>query len=267
MRKSAGRKRTAKPSSKKAAKSVAQRAATRAAKPAVKQAAKPAAKRAAKRTAARAAGNVAALLAELRTLRRRVQQLEDVEAIKKLQRIYGYYVDKAQWRKVVALFSADCEIEIAGRGVYTGTDGARKVFYEIGRMIGQPWGTDGLGEGQLHNHIQLQGVVNVARDGRSARGRWRALIQVGVLGKFAHWAEGPYEMEYVKQAGVWRIRVLRWFPTFYTPYEEGWGRKGLPMSGQSSEHPPDRPPTYRYQSYPGTFLPPYHFAHPVTGED
>jgi hypothetical protein len=214
-----------------------------------------------------AARELAMLRTELRALKRRLQQLEDVEAIKKLQRIYGYYVDKAQWSKVVDLFSDDCEIEIAARGVYTGVAGARTVFFEIGRMIGQPWGTDGLGEGQLHNHIQLQGVVNVARDGRSARGRWRALIQVGVLGKFAHWAEGPYEMEYVKQAGIWRIRVLRWFPTFYTPYEEGWGRKGLPMSGQSSEHPPDRAPTYRYQSFPGTFLPPYHFAHPVTGED
>ena len=109
--------------------------------------------------------------------------------------------------------------------------------------------------------------MHVARNGRTAKGRWRALIQVGVLGKFAHWAEGPYEMEYVKQAGSWRIGVLRWFPTFYTPYEEGWGRKGLPMSPMSADNPPDRPPTFQYQSYPETFLPPYHFSHPVTGED
>jgi hypothetical protein len=211
--------------------------------------------------------SIAVLQTELRALRRRVQELEDVEAIKKLQRIYGYYVDKAQWARVVDLFTADCEIEIAGRGVYVGTTGARSVFYEIGRMIGQPPGTEGLGYGQLHNHIQLQGVVHVARNGRTAKGRWRALIQVGVLGKFAHWAEGPYEMEYVKQAGSWRIGVLRWFPTFYTPYEEGWGRKGLPMSPMSAEHPPDRPPTYAYQSYPDTFVPPFHFVHPVTKED
>ena len=211
---------------------------------------------------------VAALQAELRTLKRRVQELEDVEAIKKLQRIYGYYVDKALWGKVVDLFADDCEIEIAGRGVYVGTRGANTVFRKLlGQMIGQPDGASGLAHGQLHNHIQLQGVVHVARDGRTARGRWRALIQVGVLGKFAHWAEGPYEMEYVKQAGAWRIRVLRWFPTFYTPYEEGWGRKGLPMSPLSAEHPPDRPPTYSYQSYPDTFVPPYHYGHPVTGED
>ena len=82
--------------------------------------------------------SIATLQAELRALRRRVQELEDVEAIKKLQRTYGYYVDKAQWARVVDLFTADCEIEIAGRGVYVGTTGARSVFYEIGRMIGQP---------------------------------------------------------------------------------------------------------------------------------
>lgn len=211
---------------------------------------------------------VQALRTELAAQQRRVQELEDVEAIKRLQRIYGYYVDKTLWSKVVALFSDDCEVEIAGRGVYCGREQAQVVFTKlVGGLIGQPPGAEGLVPGQLHNHIQLQGVVHVAPDGRTAQGRWRALIQAGVLGKFGHWAEGPYEMEYVKHDGKWLIRVLRWFPTFYTPYEEGWGKKGLPMSPMSSEHPPDRPPTYQYQSYPGTFVPPFHFGHPVTGEE
>lgn len=220
--------------------------------------------------------DVAALRAEVQALRvelaaqqRRVQALEDIEAIKRLQRIYGYYVDKALWSKVVALFAEDCEVEIAGRGVYRGLGQAKIVFWKlVGGLIGRgSEDAEGLAPGQLHNHLQLQGVVHVAPDGRSARGRWRALIQVGVLGKLAHWAEGPYEMEYVKRDGKWLIRVLRWFPTFYTPYEDGWGKTGLPMSAMSAEFPPDSPPTHQYQAYPGTFVPPFHYRHPVTDEE
>jgi hypothetical protein len=212
---------------------------------------------------------LAALRGELTALRARVQQLDDIEAIKKLQRIYGYYVDKALWSEVIALFSPDCEIEISGRGVYLGTAGATTVFTRlVGQLIGQPDASDGLMHGRLHNHLQLQGVVNVAPDGRSAKGRWRALIQVAVHGTMGHWAEGPYEMEYVKRDdGVWTIRVMRWFPTFYTPYEEGWGRTGLPMPTVSAEFPPDRAPTHRYETYPSVFIPPYHYRNPCKRGD
>lgn len=212
---------------------------------------------------------VQALRADLAAQQRRVQELEDIEAIERLQHIYGYYVDKMLWSKVVALFSEDCEVEIAGRGVYCGLEQANVVFRKlVGGLVDRGGSAaEGPAPGVLHNHIQLQGVVHVTPDGRTAKGRWRALIQVGVLGKMAHWAEGPYEMEYVKREGKWLIRVLRWFPTFYTPYEEGWGKKGLPMSPMSADFPPDRPPTYRFESYPGVFVPPFHFRHPVTGEE
>lgn len=210
---------------------------------------------------------LAAMRAEVGALSRRVRELEDTEAIKRLQRAYGYYVDKALWSKVIALFDEACEIEIAGRGVYRGRAGAEIVFRRlVGQLIAKHDYSDGLSRGQLHNHLQLQGIVHVDPDGEHAKGRWRALIQVGVLGKMAHWAEGPYEMEYVKRDGVWRIAVMRWFPTFYTPYEEGWGRTGLPMSAISEEFPPDAPPSHSYQAYPEIFVPPYHYPHPVTGE-
>ena len=41
-----------------------------------------------------------------------------------------------------------------------------------------------------YNHLQLQPVIHVAPDARSAKGRWRAVIQVGELGKTARWG-GP----------------------------------------------------------------------------
>lgn len=210
---------------------------------------------------------IAALEDQLTRAVSRLTTLEDVDEIKKLQRIYGYYVDKALWGKVIDLFSEDCAIEISGRGVYLGRHGAEMVFRKlVGQLISQN-SDEGLSYGQLHNHFQLQGVVNVAPDGCTAKGRWRAFIQVAVFGKLAHWSEGPYEMEYVKQDGIWRISKLTWFPTYYTSFENGWAKEGLPRPTPSTDYPPDRPPTYDYETYPATFVPPFHFRHPVTGKD
>lgn len=208
---------------------------------------------------------IAELEATVSALSARVRELEDVEAIKRLQRAYGYYIDKALWTDVIDLFADDCEIEISGRGVYLGRAGADIVFRKlIGQLIGHAGG-EGLAHGQLHNHFQLQGIVHVAPDGRTAKGRWRSFIQVAQLGELADWAEGPYEMDYVRQDGVWRIRRMVWFATYYTAFDQGWAKGGRPLPRPSSEFPPDRPPSHDYESFPATFAPPFHYPHPVRG--
>jgi hypothetical protein len=202
--------------------------------------------------------SVASLKRQLAATLRRVEALEDIEAIKRLQRIYGYYLDKALYSKALGLFSKRCSIEISGRGVYRGREGVNTL---LSKIMGKEF-PEGLLEGQLYNHFQLQGVVTLGADGKSAKGRWRAFIQVAKLGKLAHWAEGPYEMEYTKQAGSWYIDKLTWFPTYYTPFEEGWAKTGLPKQPPSTEFPPDAPPTYEYQTYPSVFIPPFHYPDP-----
>jgi len=201
---------------------------------------------------------VRSLTGRLAAAQRRLTGLEDIEAIKRLQRIYGYYLDKALYSKTLGLFSANCSFEISGRGVYRGRTGVETMLSKILRKEFP----EGLREGQLYNHFQLQGVVKLGEDGKSAKGRWRAFIQVAKLGKLAHWAEGPYEMEYVKQAGRWYIDKLTWFATYYTPYEEGWAKSGLPKQPPSTEFPPDAPPSYEYQTYPSVFIPPFHYPDP-----
>ena len=180
---------------------------------------------------------IAALETRLAEAERKLVRVEDIEAIKRLQRAYGYYLDKGFWQAITDLFAPDGEIEIAARGVYR----RNRIYPFLRNLIGQQ--RDGLAPGQLMNHMQIQGIVTLSETGDTALGRWRAFIQVAQHGASAIWAEGPYECVYAKVGGVWLIRRLQWFPTYYTPFAEGWARTGLPSSAQDASFPPDAPPT------------------------
>ena len=202
---------------------------------------------------------ISALEAELATLEREVQRLEDVKAVKRLQRAYGYYLDKRLSGQLTALFAdaPGTSVEYGNAGVYIGK---ARIGEYLERLIGT-----GPRANELFNHIILQGVVHVADDGMTAKGRWRALIQTGTHGESATWAEGPYENEYVKEDGIWKISKIHWYQTLAAPYEPGWHLAAQPMNGIDADFPPDAPPTERYESYPGVYLPPYHYRNPVSG--
>jgi hypothetical protein len=122
-----------------------------------------------------------------------------------------------------------------------------------------------LTDGQLYNHMIMQGVVNVDPGGSTAKGRWRALIQEGEHGETAIWAEGPYENEYIREDGIWKFSKLHWYQTFMAPYDPGWHKAPMPMAGPMEDFPPDRPPTEVYESYPSPYLPAFHYDNPVSG--
>jgi hypothetical protein len=50
----------------------------------------------------------------------RITRLEDMNAIERLQRTYGYFVDKGQWTQLSELFTEDATLEIGGKGMFLG---------------------------------------------------------------------------------------------------------------------------------------------------
>jgi len=180
--------------------------------------------------AAKPAGtSIEALTARIMELEAKVQMLEDARQIERLQRVYGYYLDKKLWDEIIPLFTQDARVEIGRRGVYVGRTSVGHLFKDV--MGG---GKEGLEYGALHNHMQLQGVVDVDPGGKTAKGRWRAFMQVAAIKRSALWAEGPYEIEYAKVDGKWMFSRMRWYPTYYVPYDKGWDKLEAQTGGQPS---------------------------------
>jgi hypothetical protein len=196
------------------------------------------------------------LQAEMAQLRTQAQRADDYIDILNLQSIYGYYVDKSQWDQAAGLFSSDATLEIAGRGLFVGQDRIREYLHELGPIQ----------HGRLFNHMQLQPVVHVAEDGASAKARWRSFMQVGHLGQEARWGDAVYENAYVKQDGVWKISKLHSFITFYVEYDRGWNKGAVELPKHLETLEPDSESTVKYGAFPEVFIPPYHYANPVSGK-
>ena len=200
----------------------------------------------------------AELETKLAQLRHRADLLKDLDAIENLQAAYGYYFDKALWGEVADLFAAGGSFEYGQRGVYVGKDHIRRALLLFG--------PEGQQKGWLNEHMQLQPIITVAPDGCTAKARWRGMVQRARPNQNGEWGEGTYENGYVKEGGVWKIASLHFYVTGFTDYDLGWARSAIPAEGPSAVIPPDRPPTEIYRAYPGVYIPPFDYVHPVTGK-
>jgi SnoaL-like domain len=190
-------------------------------------------------------------------LEQQATQLADIEAVKRLQRAYGYYLDRSDWDNIVDLLTDDATLEYGPAGVFVGKAHARALLYSIG------YGKSGLQPQQIREHVQMQPVITIAPDGQSAKGRWRALVLLGQFHQYARWQTGPYENEYRKEHGIWKISKIHWVETFTVPEQGGWKTKMTQSNVADRKLPsPDRPSSFAYEPWPAVSLPPYHYAGP-----
>ena len=201
---------------------------------------------------------------EIDALTLRVEKLEGIRAVKKLQRAFGFYVDRGLWSEAAELFADFVTIEIGLVVVYVGRD---RIEEYLRRLHG---GQEGLIYDQLNEWITLQPAISVADDGRSAIARWRDQGMLGQYKQHAEWRDGIYENAYEKGAdGIWRIKSLHLYVNYVAPFEKGWARlkpgEGLAQSETSRSFPPDRGPTHQYRPFPDVQIPPFQAPNPVTG--
>jgi hypothetical protein len=73
---------------------------------------------------------ITTLEATVKQLEAKIQLTEDIEAIKKLQRAYGYYLEHWQEEELIGLWShgPDISVEINDFGLFKGWEGVRSCF-------------------------------------------------------------------------------------------------------------------------------------------
>ncbi len=104
--------------------------------------------------------------ASIAAAERQVQRATDYDEIEDLQNAYGYYAEKSLWSDIAALFTDDGILEI---------DDARHAGHGRIRDFPKESGPDGPVKGALNSLLQLQPVIHIAADGRTARIRSRLL--------------------------------------------------------------------------------------------
>ena len=173
----------------------------------------------------------------------------DRQEIERLHYMLGYYMDNSDWQSASLLFDENASFEMDGEGLYLGK---ARIAARL-RLDG-----DGPTRGRLAQTLMMQPLITLARDGRTARARFRGLEMQAEYQQQARWGEGVYENEYVKRDGVWKIARLHFIRTFRANYAGGWTDGALPLPGPRADLPADRGPSLVYPVYPAPYTPPLH---------
>jgi uncharacterized coiled-coil protein SlyX len=208
----------------------------------------------------------------IKTLEKKLTALEDIEAIKRLQKAYNYYVEHMMGPEIIDCFSDSKNVVLNWlEGQWLGKEGVKRYFGRIASGDNPP--------GFSHQLMPTGGLITLDPDGKTAKGRWYAfggifMAQDGKVDR-GSLTSGIYEMGYIKENGIWKILSIRWV----IPYSARIAEWGLPEQlgerlikgeGGRPEAPmpqPDIPIDKNDLRYVSGYIFPFHFKHPVTGKE
>jgi SnoaL-like domain len=201
----------------------------------------------------------------IKELESKVRILEDIEAIKRLQRAFGFYLEHWMYEEILDCFSDSPEVMLNILvGVYLGKEGVRR--YVTGEK------ERSLNPELLHQVMQLSGIVDIDPDGKTAAGRWYGFGLVAIpsgAGVIQRLFNGIYTCRYIKEGGRWKILKITWNPTYSCSPTEGWVKpERVAAAAGARMSPPPNPDRPRKLDtlYPSGYITPFHYRHPVTGK-
>jgi ketosteroid isomerase-like protein len=136
-------------------------------------------------------------------LEKRIEKIENLEALKNLHRQYIYYVNSQQWDKVIDCFTEDAIADIGMHGSHKGTAELTELFTIKIARVNEKWNG---------GHFVTQPIVSV--EGDTAKGCWMLYICVfdaeTVSGQTLKWIQGRHDCEYIKRQGQWKISYIKY---------------------------------------------------------
>ncbi len=205
-----------------------------------------------------------------------------MEAIQEIHNIMGRYQYLIMGEKYDALTELwaqtipDVSIEVYDFGVYVGLQRIKEFFIDALKGLSVAHGENMKKQfpgkkfekpsaGLLMEHDLTTPVIEVAGDGKTAKGVWFSpgYETFAVMGKLqAFWVWGKYGVDFIKEKDKWKFWHFHIYKTFYTPFEKSW-TEGAPTPFDSgiSGPKPDRDSKNRY-SYSPISVPEYAPAPP-----
>jgi hypothetical protein len=210
---------------------------------------------------------------KIAAMEKELTRLKDIEAIRKLEHAYSFYLVMWMPDEIMALFTDrdDTTLEWP-EGTFFGNDGLRRFFGNINPNKDPEF---------MHQMMHLSDVIDIAEDGKTGKGRWWGFgamaLPAGDAGIMQALACGIYENDFIKEDGVWKLWKIKWVPVYSGTPATGWvkpekvAKTRPPRSEDESPAVPDwwqsdLPSKNIPYSYPSGYVLPFHYSHPVTGK-
>ncbi len=210
----------------------------------------------------------------LAALEKRLQHVEDVQAINRLQYAYNYYVEHMMKQEIIDCFADSPDVLLDWlEGKWKGKEGV-KEYFNVNQV--PPVGF-------RHQLMPSSGLITLDPGGLSAKGRWYAFGGIMMPGRpqqgqkpsFSRsFINGIYEIGYIKEGGIWKILTINWIIPYGVRIDDGWimpeDIAGPMLKGQGAPEgatmAPDIPMDPNDLRYVTGYIFPFHFKHPVTGK-
>ena len=157
-------------------------------------------------------------MASMDELERRIQHLEDIEAIRDLKMLYGQVCDQGyDPDKLAAMFTKDAEFHLIEKGTTQTSKGRAEIrerFLLMPKRI----------EFAAHYFIQQSKIVV---EGNSATASWLMWTPQTLAGGQSVFSSGIENDVYEKVSGKWLFKKTTLDILFRAPYGQGWGEVKL----------------------------------------
>lgn len=116
---------------------------------------------------------------------------------------------------------------------------------------------ESLEGGQIHVHSMLTPVIEIAADGKTAKGVWDSFgPNISSGSDIGNWLWVKYGVDFTKEDGVWKIWHLQVYALFNTPFNQSitqsaWDRTHAGRPGAAAAGPGGPPPGAAPGAAPG----------------
>lgn len=165
-------------------------------------------------------------MANFDVLEKRIQALEDLEAIKKLKAKYGQLCDARYDLRTLSMKSEEEVKSIAREIANLFTDDG---VWDGGEKLGIARGREGIYQRFVNSAFKFAVhyfvMPDITIEGNKAKAKWYLFQAATIKDDIAVWMSGVEDDEYIKKDNKWLQTYMKISINFLTPYEQGWTKE------------------------------------------